>query len=195
MTHGHDAPRGRGAQAASTAAIDDSAEPTARCPSCSPVALVVSLAALISSIGLLLGGAMLLGPLSLPEEVPGVAVNQVAAASVDPGQNAAQATGDRHFPFTASDPITTDHRAGSVVTHDHLGAEPTSLVLPGSNGRRRFRPATGDLPTQLARGTRSESVHLAGIEARRDDPRAMLLRTAVWSRERGRTSVRRGALS
>jgi hypothetical protein len=195
MMHRHDAPRGRGAQAASTAAIDDSAEPTARNLSSSPGALVVGLAAFVSSIGLLLGGAMPLDPLSLPGGIPGVAVNHVAAASVDPGQNAAQATGDLHVPFTASDPITTDHRAGSVVTHDHFGAESTGPVLPGSIDQRRSSPASGDLPTQLARGTRSESVLLAGIEARRDDPRAMLLRTAVWSRERGRTSVRRGAPS
>ena len=70
MTRRHDAPRGRGAQTASTAAIDDSAEPTACNPSSSLVALVVGLAALISSIGLLLGGAMLLDPLSLPGRSP-----------------------------------------------------------------------------------------------------------------------------
>jgi hypothetical protein len=54
--------------------------------------------------------------------------------------------------------------------------------------RKRSAVAPSDLEMQLARGTRAESAQLATIETRRNDPRVLLLRTAAWSHERGRTN-------
>jgi hypothetical protein len=170
-------------------ATHDSALPPALDPSsCSLVALVVGLAVLISSINLFLGGATLPNPLSLPGDIPSVVVNRVAAASVVPGRDAVQVTGDLRFLFTASDSTAADRGVGLVtITHEHLGAEPAARFATNAASRRQTNRTAAGLATELARGTRAESAHLASIETRWDDPRALLLRTAAWCRERGRT--------
>jgi hypothetical protein len=147
------------------------------------VTLVGGLAVLLSSVNVLLGGA------TLPEDIPGVAVNRVAAASVAPSQDTAQDTGNPRFLFTASDSSAVDHGGGPALTHDHLGAAPAARFSTNADSRRQTNRAPADLATELARGTRAESAHLATIETRWDDPRVLLLRTATWSRERGRTNV------
>ena len=179
----------RGAQVGSLAASHGSALPpalTAR--SRSLVALIVGLVVVISSVSLLVGGATLPDPLSLPVDIPGVAVNRVAAASVDLGQDAVQGSYDPCFLFTACDPIAADHRGGLAITNDHLGTDPAVRFTTSVDSRRQTNWTPADPVTERARGTRAESALLAIIETRRDDPRALLLRTAAWSRERGRTS-------
>lgn len=176
---------GRSAQVASIIAIDASALPPALGPSNrSPVALVVGLAVLISSIRLLVGGATLPGPLSLPVDLPGVAVNQ-AAAVVAPGREAVQGTGNSGFLLTAIDSTAADHRVGSAMTNDHLAAEPAAHFTTSAQSRRQTNRAPADPATELARGMRAESAHLATVETRQHDPRASLIRTAAWNRERG----------
>jgi hypothetical protein len=176
--------RGRGAQVASMTASHTSAVPPALGPcSRSLVALVGGLAVLLSSVNVLLGGA------TLPVDIPGVAVNRVAAASVAPIQDTAQDTGNPRFLFTAIDSIVVDHGGGPVLSHDHLGAAPSARFSPNAESRRQTNRTAAGLATELARGTRAESAHLATIETRRDDPRALLLRTAAWSRERGRSNA------
>jgi hypothetical protein len=156
---------------------------------CSPAALVVSLTVLISSVSLLVGGATLPDPLWLSLDIPGVAVNRFAAAPVVSSQDAPRRTGDPRFLFMAIDSIAPDHGGGPAIAHDHLGAEPAARLSTSADNRRQTNRAPADPATELARGTRAESAHLATIEARQDDPRALLLRTAAWSRERGRTNV------
>jgi hypothetical protein len=155
----------------------------------SPVGLVVFLVVLISSVSLLVGGATLPNPLSLLVDIPGVAVNRVAAAPVVPGRNTAKGTGDLRFHFTAIDSVAVDHGVASTMSHDHLGAAPSARFSTSADSRKQTNRASAGLATELARGTRAESAHLATIETRRDDPRALLLRTAAWSRERGRPNV------
>ena len=127
-------------------------------------------------------------PAIVPVDIPGVAVNRVAAASVDLGQDAVQGSYDPCFLFTACDPIAADHRGGLAITNDHLGADPAVRFTTSVDSRRQTNRTPADPVTERARGTRAESALLAIIETRRDDPRALLLRTAAWSRERGRTS-------
>jgi hypothetical protein len=166
--------------------IDASAPPPAPGPSSrSPVALVVVLAVLISSISLLIGGATLPDPPSLPVDIPDVAVNRVAAAPVAPSRDAVRGTGDPRFPFTITDSTAAHHRVDLAISHVHLAAEPAAHFTTSAETRRQTYRAPADPATELARGTRSESAHLATIETRRNDPRALLLRTAAWSRERG----------
>lgn len=167
----------------------DSALPPALGPSsCSLVALVVGLAILIRSASLLVDGATPPDLISLPRDIPGVVVNRVAAASVVPGRDAVQVTGDLRFLFTASDSTAADRGVDLVTTtHEHLGAEPAARFATNAASRRQTNRTAAGLATELARGTRAESAHLASIETRWDDPRALLLRTAAWCRERGRT--------
>ena len=160
-------------------AITDSALPPALGPSSySLVALVVGLVALISSVSLLVDGAMLPDQLSLPVDIPGVVVNRVAAAPIVPGQDAVQGTRDLGFLLAVSDSTAADHRA-----------EPGERVSTSADSRRQTNRTVARLATELVRGTRAESAHLATIETRWDDPRALLLRTATWSRERGRANA------
>jgi hypothetical protein len=167
--------------------INASALPTALGPSrCSLAALGVGLAVLISSVNLLIGGATLPDPLSLSADIPGAAVNRIAAAPVVSRQDALQGTGDPRFFFTTDS--TANHAARPAITHDHLGAEPAARFSTSADNRRQINRAPASLATELARGTRAESVHLATIETRRDDPRALLLRIAAWNRERGSTN-------
>jgi hypothetical protein len=167
----------------------DSALPPALGPSSSSlVALVVGLAILIRSVSLLVGGATLPDPLSPPVDFPGVVVNRVAAAPVGPDQDAVQGTGELRFLFTASD-SATDHGVGPAMIREHLGAEPAARFSTSANSRTEINRIAAGPASELARGTRAESAHLATIETRRDDPRALLLRTAAWSRERGGTNA------
>ena len=171
-------------------AMNASALPPAIGPSnCSLAAFVVGLAVLISSVSLLIGGATLPDPLSLLLDIPGVAVNRVAAAPVVSSQDALQGAGNPRFFFTIIDSTAADHRERPAMTHDHLGAEPAARFSPSADNRRQTNRAPAGPAAELARGTRAESAHLATIETRRDDPRALLLRTAAWSRERGPTNV------
>ena len=147
------------------------------------VALVSGLAVLLSSVNVLLGGA------TLPVDVPGAGVNRVAAASVAPNQDTAQGAGNPRFLFTASDSIAVDRGGGPALTHDHLGAAPAARFSTNADSRMQTNPTAAGLAIELARGTRAESAHLATIESRWDDPRALLLRTAAWSRERGRPNA------
>jgi hypothetical protein len=169
--------------------IDASALPTALARSnCSLAALVVCLIVLISSVSLLVGGATLLDPPSLSLDIPGVAMNRVAAAPVVSSQDAPRRTGDPRFFFTTIDSTAPVHGIGPAMVHDHLGVEPAARLSTSTDNRRQTNRAPADPATELTRGTRAESAQLATIEARRDDPRALLLRTAAWSRERGRTN-------
>jgi hypothetical protein len=181
---------GRSAQVASITAIDASAPPPAPGPSSrSPVALVVGPAVLISSVNLLVGGATLPDPVSLSMGIPNVAVNRVAAAPVVPVRDAAPGTGHPRFLYTAISSTASDHGVGPAMTHERVAKEPTARFAASANGQRHTNRAPADPATELARGTRAESAHLATIETRRDDPRALLLRTAAWSRERGRSNA------
>jgi hypothetical protein len=171
-------------------AIDASALPPALGASrSSPVAFVVGLGVLISTVGLLVGGATLPDPLSLLVDIPGVPVNRVAAAPANSGQDTVKGTGDPLFLYTAIDSIAADRGVGPAMTHGHLGAEPVARSSTSADSRRQTRRAPADLATEVARGMRAESAHLATIETRRDDPRVLLLRTAAWSREHGRPNV------
>jgi hypothetical protein len=171
-------------------AITDSALPPALGPSSySLVVLIVGLVALISSVSLLVDGAMLPDPLSLPMDIPGVVVNRVAAAPVVPGRDAVQGTGVLRFHVTANESTVADRGASLAMTHEHLGAVPAARVSTGADGRKQTNRTTADPAAELARGTRAESAQLATIETRWDDPRALLLRTAAWSRDRGRTNA------
>ena len=138
---------------------------------------------------MLVGGATLPDPLSLPVAIPGVGVNRVAAAPVVPGRDAVQGTGDLRLLFTASDSTAADHGVRPALTHEHHGAEPAARFSASADRRRQANRTAAVPAIELARGTRAESAHLATIEARWDDPRALLLRTAAWSRERGRTNA------
>jgi hypothetical protein len=171
-------------------AMDASALPPALDPSrCSLAAIVVGLACFISSVILLIVGAALPGPLSLPLAIPGAVVNRVAAAPVVSSQDTLQSAGDPHVFFPAIDFKAADHGGGTAMTHDHLGAEPAARLSTSADNPSQTHRAATILAAELARGTRAESAHLATIEIRRDDPRALLLRTAAWNRERGRSNV------
>jgi hypothetical protein len=166
--------------------IDASALTTALASSSrSPVAFVAGLAICISSVGLLCSGATLPDPLS---HFPGVAANRVAVAPFIPSPDAVEGTGDPGFLFIAIDSTAANQGVGSAIAHDHPGAEPPALLTLSADNRRRTNWAIAGLATELGRGKRAESAHLATIETRRNDARALLLRTAAWNRERGRTS-------
>jgi hypothetical protein len=183
-------PKERDAPVASMTAIDASAPPPALGPSrCSPVALVVGLIVLVSTISLLVGSATLPDLLLPLVDVPGVAVNRVTAAPVVLSRDGVKGTGDPRFLFTAIDSIAADLRVGPAMTHRHLGAEPIARLSTSADSRKQTNGTPASSVAELARGTRAESALLATIETRRDDPRVLLLRTAAWSRERGRTKV------
>jgi hypothetical protein len=164
--------------ASHASAVPPALGPTSR----SLVALVGGLAVLLSSVNVLLGG-------TLPVDNPGLAMNRVAAASVAPSQDAAQDTGNPRFLFTAVDSIAVAHGGGSTLTHDHLGVAPSARFSTNADSRRQTNQTAAGLATELARGARAESAHLATVGIRWDDPRLLLLRTAAWSRERGRTNA------
>ena len=183
-------PKERDGLVASMTAIDASAPPPALGPSrCSPVALVVGLVVLVSTISLLVGGATLPDLLLPLIDVPGVAMNRVAAAPVVQSRDGVKGAGDPRFLVTAIDSIAADHRAGPAMTRRHLGADPIARFSTSADSRKQTKPAPADSAPELARGTRAESALLATIETRRDDPRVLLLRTAAWSRERGPTEA------
>jgi hypothetical protein len=136
----------------------DSALPPALGPSsCSLVALVVGLAILIRSVSLLVGGATLPDPLSLPVDFPGVVVNRVAAAPVGPDQDAVQGTGELRFLFTASDSTAADRGVGPAMIREHLGAEPAARFATNAASRRQTNRTAAGLATELTRGTRGVS--------------------------------------
>jgi hypothetical protein len=171
-------------------ATKDSALPPALGPSSSSlVALVVGLAILIRSVSLLVGGATLPHPLSLRVDFPGLVVNRVAAAPIVPGRDAVQGTGDLRFLFTASDSTPDRGASLAMTTNEHLGAKPAARFSTSADSRTETNRIAAGPASGLARGTRAESAHLATIETRWDDPRALLLRTAAWSRERGGTNA------
>jgi hypothetical protein len=149
---------GRSAQVASITVIDASTpSPAPGSSSRSPVALVVGLAVLISSVNLLVGGATLPDPLSLSVDIPGVAVNRVAAAPIVPGRDVAPGMGDQRFLFTAISSTAADHGVGPAITNERLATEPTARFAASAGGQRQTNRAPANPATELARGTRRVS--------------------------------------
>ncbi len=151
-------------------------------------ALVGGLAVLISSVSLHIGGPTLTDPQSLPVIISCAAVNRAGAASMISSQDALQGTGDPRFLFTTLDSSAADHGSSPAMPRELLRTEPSAHFTASTDNQKQTNRAHVGPAAELARGTRAESASFATIETRRDDPRALLLRIAAWSRERGRTN-------
>ena len=149
-----------------------------------PMALVMSLAILIIGFSVLFGTEVW-DLAAHPRADPAAGATRAVAILLASGYDAGRATGPSHLRSTAGDSLPANHRSESVAAHDAIGVAQGRPVRPGADSRRWAWAVTAALEMELARGTRAESTQLATIAMRRDDPRMVLLRTAVWSRERG----------
>jgi hypothetical protein len=144
----------------------------------SPVAFVLGLVAFISGFTVIVAGAVLPDLTSHPVAVLATAANQAAAAPIAVRQDVARVPEDPHLLPASSDPSSTTRRSGLITTQDHRNAEQIAPVRPGPDIRGQSPRLSPCLKSNLERGTRAESAHLATIPLRRD-PREALITLAA----------------
>ena len=161
-------------------AIDASAPVTALDPNSRyPVMLVVGLVAFIFGFTVLVAGAVLPDLTSHPVTVLATAANQAATAPIAVRQDIARVPENPHLLPASRDSGSTARRTGPIMTQDHRNAEQIAPVRSGHDIRGRSPRPSPCLETDLERGTRAESAHLATIPLQRDPREALLVLAAA----------------
>jgi hypothetical protein len=144
----------------------------------SPVAFVLGLVAFISGFTVIVAGAVLPDLTSHPFAVLTTAANQAATASIAVRQDAVRVTEDPHLLPASSDLGSAARQAGPIRTQTHRNAEQIAPVRLGLDIRGGVSRPSPCLKSDLERGTRAESAHLATIPLQRD-PREALITLAA----------------
>jgi hypothetical protein len=141
-------------------------------------AFVLGLVAFISGFTMLFIGAAPPDLQSHPIAVLAAAANRMDPAPAFKPLDAARAAGGPRLLTASSEPRSAVRSGGATMTHDVLAAGQISAVHPDLDIRGQSPRLSPCLKTDLERGTRAESSHLATLPLRRD-PREALITLAA----------------